>query len=280
VREPRPTKGGAAGVVFPASTDINAGMMRDPQEKDSKEPGDRHKVFWIYVLILGGGAALFFVGGLWVRNPSLPSYLYSQVTSWLNNESNPSSTRRAPAPPKTAADYLELTHYDVRALPADQRAIALALADAIGKAAAVQDRLSALDQNLRTELPTLQSANALSIYAKLKPEAATLLDAANQQKIFFETLESKLTQEFEKNELPEEMAKQVAALFYESTPGQKAVDQAAKLERLADELIAIANLLAETPNQWHVSADGTIHSTDKKLDAEYREHHEALEAAR
>ena len=254
--------------------------MQESREKDPKgrpeEPGDRHKVFWIYVLILGGGVVLFFLGGLLMRNPNLPSYLYSRVTSWLKNESDTSSSRRPPASLKTAADYLELTRYDVRVLSPDQRAIALTLADAIGNAAAVQDRLTALDQNVRNNLPTLKSASALSAYAKMKPEAAKLLDAADQQKVFFESLETKLTEQFERSGLHEELAKQVASLFYQGTPGQKAVDQAIKSEKLASELLAIANLFAETPNKWNVSADGTVHSPDKKLDQEYRGHHNAL----
>jgi hypothetical protein len=254
--------------------------MQESHEKDPKrrpeEPDDRHKVFWIYFLILGGGVVLFFFGGLLMRNPNLPSFLYSRVTSWLKNESDTSSSRRPAASLKTAADYLELTHYDVRVLPRDQRAIALTLADAIGNAAAVQDRLTALDQNMRNNLPTLKSASALSAYAKMRPEAANLLDAADQQKVFFQSLETKLTEQFERTGLHEELAKQVASLFYQGTPGQKAVDQAVKSEKMASELLAIANLFAETPNKWAVSSDGTVHSPDKKLDQEYRAHHNAL----
>ena len=257
--------------------------MQNSPEKGPKGrpegPNDRQRVFWIYVLILGGGVVFFFLGGLLMRNPNLPSYLYSRVTSWLRNESNTSSSRRLPPPPKTAEDYLELTHYDVRVLPPDQRGVALALADAIGNAAAVQDRLTALEQNVRNDLPTLKSANALSAYAKMKPAATTLLQAASQQKVFFLNLETKLTQQFERSGLHEDLAKQIAALFYQGTPGQKALDQADKSEKLASELLAIANLLSETPNKWRASGDGAISSPDKKLDDEYRTHHEALMAA-
>jgi hypothetical protein len=244
-----------------------------------EQPDDRHRVFWIYVLILGGGVVFFFLGGLLMRNPNLPSYVYARVTSWLQNERNTSSVRRPAAAPKTAEDYLELTHYDVRALPADQKGVALALADAIGNAAAVQDRLAALDQNVRNDLPTLKSVNALSAYTKIKPAAAALLQAANQQKIFFQGLETKLTEQFERSGIQEDLAKQIAALFYQGTPGQKAIDQAAQSEKLATELLAISNLLAETPNRWRVSSDGTIHAQDKKLDEEYRAHQEALNGA-
>jgi len=254
--------------------------MKDSPEKDpkgrSEKPDDRHRVFWIYVLILGGGVVFFFLGGLLMRNPNLPSYLYSRVTSWLRNESNTSSSRRLPPSPKTAEDYLELTHYDVRVLPADQRGVALALADAIGNAAAVQDRLTALEQNVRNDLPTLKSADALSAYAKMKPAATSLLQAANQQKVFFQSLETKLTQQFEASGIHEDLAKQVASLFYQGTPGQKAVDQAGKSEKLASELLAIANLLSETPNKWRVSSDGAIRAQDQKLDDEYRAHRDAL----
>jgi hypothetical protein len=254
--------------------------MQDSPENGPKrrpeQPDDRQRVFWIYVLILGGGVVFFFLGGLLMRNPNLPSYLYSHVTSWLKNERNPSSSRRPPPPPKTAEDYLELTHYDVRALPPDQKGVALALADAIGNAAAAQDRLAAVDQNVRNDLPTLKSANALSAYAKIKPTAATLLQAANQQKIFFQGLETNLTQQFERSGIHEDLAQQIAALFYQSTPGQKAVDQAVQSEKLASELLAIATLLAETPNKWRVSSDGTIISEDKKLEQEYRGHRDAL----
>jgi hypothetical protein len=250
--------------------------QKGPKGRQPEEPNDRHRVFWIYVLILGGGVVFFFLGGLLMRNPNLPSYLYSRVTSWLRNESNTSSSRRLPLPPKTAEDYLELTHYDVRVLPPDQRGVALALADAMGNAAAVQDRLTALEQNVRNDLPTLKSANALSAYANMKPAATTLLQAANQQKVFFQSLETKLTQQFERSGLHEDLAKQIAALFYQGTPGQKAVDQADKSEKLASELLAVANLLSETPNKWRASGDGAISSPDKKLDDEYRTHHEAL----
>ena len=254
--------------------------MRESREKNPKrrpeEPDDRHRVFWIYVLILGGGVVLFFLGGLLMGNPNLPSYLYSRVTSWLKNESDTSSFHRPPPSPKTAADYLELTRYDVRLLPPNQRAIALTLADAIGNAAAVQDRLTALEENVRNDLPTLKSASALSAYAKMKPDAAKLLDAADRQKVFFESLETKLTTQFERSGLHQDLAKQVASLVYQGTPGQKAVDQAIKSEKLAAELVALANLLAETPNKWDVSSDGTVHSPDKKLDEEYRAHHDAL----
>jgi hypothetical protein len=254
--------------------------MQDSPGNDHKgrpeRPDDRHRVFWIYVLILGGGIVFFFLGGLLMRNPNLPSYLYSRVTSWLRNESNASPSRRLPPPPKTAEDYLELTHYDVRVLPSDQRGVALALAEAIGNAAAVQDRLSALEQNVRNDLPTLKSADAISAYAKMKPAATTLLQAANQQKVFFQDLETKLTRQFESSGVHQDLAKQIASLFYQGTPGQKAVDQADKSEKLASELLAIANLLAETPNKWRVSSDGAIHAQDKKLDDEYRRHREAL----
>ena len=257
---------------------MQASPENDPKGRP-EQPDDRHRVFWIYVLILGAGVVFFFLGGLLMRNPQLPSYLYSRITSWLQNESNPSSSRGPPAPPKTAKDYLELTHYDLRVLPADQRGVALALADAIGNAAAVQDRLTALEQNVRNDLPTLKSANAVSAYAKMKPAAATLLEAANQQKVFFQSLETKLTQQFERSGIHEDLAKQIASLFYQETPGQKAVDQATKSEKLASELLAITNLLAETPNKWRVSSDGTIRSQDKKLEEEYREHREALISA-
>jgi len=257
---------------------MQASPENDPKGRP-EQPDDRHRVFWIYVLILGAGVVFFFLGGLLMRNPQLPSYLYSRITSWLQNESNPSSSRGPPAPPKTAKDYLELTHYDLRVLPADQRGVALALADAIGNAAAVQDRLTALEQNVRNDLPTLKSANAVSAYAKMKPAAATLLEAANQQKVFFQSLETKLTQQFERSGIHEDLAKQIASLFYQATPGQKAIDQATKSEKLASELLAITNLLAETPNKWRVSSDGTISSQDKKLEEEYREHREALISA-
>ena len=268
-------------IAFLAPLDIKAGMQKSRQ-KGSKErperPDDGQKIFWIYVLILGAGAIVFFLGGLLMRNPNLPSYVCSRINSWFKNESNSSSgtPSRPSASPKTAEDYLELTHYDVRVLPADQRGVALALADAIGNAAAVQDRLTALEQNMRNDLATLKSANAISTYAKIKPAATTLLEAANQQKLFFQSLEAKLTEQFERSGLYDDMAKQVASLFYQSTPGQKAIDQAAKSEKLANEVLSIANLLAETPNKWRVSSDGTITSQDKKLEEEYRGHREAL----
>jgi hypothetical protein len=256
--------------------------MQDSGDSDPKgrpeEPKDRHKVLWIYVLFLGGGVVIFFLGGLLLRNPNLPSYLYSAVTHWLKNQSNSSS--RLPSPsPKTAEDYLALTHYDASALPPNQKAMVLALANATSNATAVQDRLIALEQMVRKDLPSLKSADAISAYAKIKSEAATLLDAASQQKLFFENLQAKLAEQLEKNDLSPDLAKQVAALFYQGTPGQKAVDRAATLEKLASELLAVANLLAETPEKWSVSFDGSIHSSDKKLDEEYKSHRVALDAA-
>ena len=257
--------------------------MQDSRQRAPKPqregPGDRHKVFWVYVLVLGGGTVLFFLGGLLLRNPNLPSFLYSRVNSWWKNESDSSARLRPSGSPKSAEDYLALTRDDVRTLPPDQKAIALALADAIGNAAALQDRLAALAQSIRNDLPSLKSATAISAYAQMKPQAAKLLNAASQQKLFFENLESTLTGQLENSGVREEVAKQVASLFYQGTPGQKAVDQATKSDQLATEILAIANLLEETPSKWRVSSDGTIHSPDKKLEEEYQVHEAALSAA-
>lgn len=248
-------------------------------KREPEDPGDRHKVFWIYVLVLGGGTVLFFFGGLLMRNPNLASYLYSQVNSRWKNENNSSSLVRPSASPKSAEDYLALTRYNARALPPDQRAIALALTEATGNTSTLQNRLAALEQSVRNDLPSLKSANAIPAYAKIKPQATDLLNAANHQKIFFENLESTLAVQLAQNGVRQEIAKQVASLFYESTPGQKAVDQAAKSDQLATEILAIANLLEETPSKWLVSPDGTIHSPDKKLEEEYQAHAAALSAA-
>ena len=256
--------------------------MQDSRPRSPKprpeDPGDRHRVFWIYVLILGGGTVLFFVGGLLLRNPNLPSYLYSQVSNWLKNQHSSPSLPRPPVP-KSAEDYLALTHYDVRVLSPDQRAIALALAETAGNAAALQDRLTALDQSVRNDLPSLKSADAISAYVKMKPQTAKLLDAAGQQKRFFENLQPTLTEQLKKNGLREELAKEVASLIYQNASGQKALDQAAKSDKLATEILAIANLLQETPSKWLLSPSGAIYSQDKKLEEEYQAHEAELKAA-
>jgi hypothetical protein len=249
-------------------------------EEHPEEPGHRHKVFWVYVLILGGGVVIFFLGGLWVRNPDLPSYLYSQISGWLGSRNRPASGGLRPPPsPKTAEDYLALTHYDVRTLSAVQRAVALALVNLSGETADARDRLSHLAQTVLNDLPSLKSADALAAYQKIKPEATRLLDAADRQKNLFENLESNLATQLQNGGLNGEMAKEVAQRFYQDTPGRKAVDEAAKQQKLATELIAIANLLAETTGKWQVWSDGTIRSLDKKLDEEYGEHHNALMVA-
>src|SRR5258708_19244694 len=91
--------------------------MQDSRQRAPKpqpeEPGDRHKVFWIYLLVLGGGAALFFLGGLLLRNPNLPSFLYSQRTSWLKNQNNLASLPHPSPSPKSAENYLTLTPHHV-----------------------------------------------------------------------------------------------------------------------------------------------------------------------
>jgi hypothetical protein len=258
--------------------------VKDSRKSDPngppEEPGDHHKVFWIYVLILGGGAVVFFVGGFWVRNPNLPSYFYSEISRWLSNRNGSASGGSRPVPsPKTAEDYLGLTHYDVRSLSPVQKAVALALADLSGETADAQDRLSHLAQIVLNDLPSLKSTDAVAAYQKIKPEATRLLDAAGRQKILFENLESNLATQLQKSGLNREMAKEVAHRFYQDTPGQTAVDDAVKEQKLATELIAIANLLAETPNKWRVLSDGSIRSSDNKLDDEYRGHHDALDAA-
>ena len=250
----------------------------DPEEHP-EEPGDRHKVFWVYVLILGGGVVIFFLGGLWVRNPDLPSYLNSEISSWLSNRNRPASGGLRPPPtPNTAEDYLALTHYDLRTLSPVQRAVALALVNLSGETADARDRLSHLAQTVLKDLPSLKSADALAAYQKIKPEATRLLDAADLQKNLFENLESNLANQLQNGGLNSETAKEVAERFYQDTPGRKAVDEAGKQQKLATELIAIANLLAETTGKWQVSSDGTIRSLDKKLDEEYRAHRATLDA--
>ena len=223
---------------------------------------------------------IFFVGGLWLRNPNLPSYLYSEIVNRLSNRNSAGSGELKPAAsPRTAEDYLALTQSDLTKLSPAQKAVVLALANVSAETEDAQDRLTHLTQIVRNELPSLKSADAIAAYQSMRTDATHLLDAADQQKDLFENLQSNLATQLEKCGLGSEIAAQVAHLFYQGTPGQTAVDEAKKQQKLATELIAVANLLSETPGKWQVSSDGTIRSSDKKLDEEYRVHRAALEEA-
>jgi F0F1-type ATP synthase beta subunit len=75
------------------------------------------------------------------------------------------------------------------------------------------------------------------------------------------------------------MARQVATLFCQQMSAEAAVKRAAKLERFASELLATAELFAETPGEWSVSPTGQIHAKDPKLEQEYTEHRASLTEA-
>jgi hypothetical protein len=246
-------------------------MLKPDSDDRQEKQGRRRKVLLIYIVVLGGSTILFFLGGFLLRNPNAPSYVQAAVESWLKPK--PSAT------PETPAGYLELSRRKPTDLSPDQRLIARELTNLIAKISQAQDRLTASTVAVKTELPRLKTSDALAAYDRLKDEATKLANAASQQKALLDDLADRITQELQTRGLTNDIARQVANLFCQRIKAEAAVDHAAKVQQFASELLATAELFAETPGQWSVSPTGEIHSKDPKLEQEYTEHQSSLTAA-
>jgi hypothetical protein len=258
-------------VEFSCSADYPDGMLKPDSDDRQEKQGHRRKVLLIYILVLGGSAILFFLGGFLLRNPSAPSYFQAAVESWLKPK--PSVT------PITAEDYLELSRQKPTDLSPELKLIARDLANLITKVSQAQDRLTASTAAVNAELPRLKTSEALAAYDRLKDEATKLASAASQQKALLDGLADRITQQLQTHGLTNDMARQVANLFGQRIKAEALADHAAKVQQFASELLATAELLAETPGQWSASPTGEIHSKDPKLEQEYTEHQANLTAA-
>jgi hypothetical protein len=246
-------------------------MLKPDSDDRQEKPGHRRKVLLIYIVVLGCSTLLFFLGGLLLRNPNAPFYFQAAVESWLKPK--PSAT------PKTAEDYLELSRQKPTDLSPDQKLIARELANLTAKISQAQERLTASIATVKAELPRLNTADALAAYDRLKDEATKLASTASQQKALLDDLADRITQQLETRGLTNDMARQVANLFCQRINAEAAINHAAKVQQFASELLATAELFAETPGQWSVSPTGEIHSKDPKLEEEYTEHQTSLTAA-
>jgi hypothetical protein len=263
----------AQGVEFCYSAGYPDGMLKPGNDDRQERPGYRRKVLLVYAFVLGSSAILFFLGGFLLRNPNALPYFRAAIESWWKPKT------RGPDAPTTAADYLKLSHRNLTDLSPEQKPIARELADLARKVSEIQGRLDSSKEAVQEQLPRLKTADALSAYTGLKAEAAKLASAAGRQKAFFEGLEDWITERLKTRGLSSDMAGQVAALFCQRVNAQDAINQAAKLQGFASELLCTAELLAETPGQWTVFSNGEIRSKDPKLEEEYREHQTSLVAA-
>ena len=100
------------------------------QRKMLQKDASRNRSFpYLVVLILVGEMTVSFTGGLIVGNPWLPKYLVDRVNG--RSREAVAQTVKAPPPPSTAIEYLNLMNYDEKVLTPAERSVASILNDAV-----------------------------------------------------------------------------------------------------------------------------------------------------
>ena len=117
-------------------------ILRPPlghrDEEAPPPPRNRFIRFVFAVLFLVIGAAVFFAGGVVVRNPELPNYLLDRIVRGFHGAASgrtatgkgvvsSAENLKPPPPPTTPEQYLNLMSYDENSLPSDERAVASVL---------------------------------------------------------------------------------------------------------------------------------------------------------
>jgi hypothetical protein len=128
---------------------------------------NRFLQFFFGVLFLMIGMAIFFVGGVVVRNPELPNYLLDQiVTRFLGTKGNHRTSNEyaggavrnvtPPPSPQTAEEYLNLMNYDENILLPDERTVASILNHSVSLVMAGGPPIQIFGQQIIPKLQTLK----------------------------------------------------------------------------------------------------------------------------
>ena len=165
--------------------------------------------FLVFALFLVGEMAISFIGGLIIRNPWLPNYLVDRISGHAPQQVAVQKVK-APPPPSTAGEYLNLMNYDEKVLPPNERTVASILNDTVAHLEIRKPPFQLFREQILPQIEAVQPGEDLT---KIRTAVQQCQDFANSAIHYYSDISEQLTAKLKTAGLPASTARAVAKHF-------------------------------------------------------------------
>jgi len=236
------------------------------QRKVLQGHASRSSSFRLFVigLILAGEMTISFTGGLIVGNPWLPNYLVDRVNGRSQNVAT--GNVKAPPPPSTAIEYLNLMNYDEKALTPAERSVAGILNDAVAHLDIRKPPFQIFSQQILPKIETVQPGEDL---AKLRAAVQQCQDIADSAVHYYQDISAQLTAKLKVAGVPAATAQETAETFAQWAQDVGKVPWPTEVNKACASITTLLDVLSENSSQWTRQSDGHLLFTSQQLLDQY-----------
>ena len=211
-------------------------------------------------LILIGEVTVSFTGGLIVRNPWLPNYLVDRVNG--RSPEIAAQTVKAPPPPSTAIEYLNLMNYDEKALTPAERSVASILNDAVSHLDLRKPPFQIFSDQILPKIETVQPGEDL---VKVRSAVQQCQDIADSAVHYYQEVSEQLTVKLKAAGVPAATAHETAQTFAQWAQDVGKVPWPTEVNKACASITTLLDVLSENSSQWTRQSDGHLLFTSQQL---------------
>ena len=215
-------------------------------------------------LIIVGEVTVSFTGGLIVRNPWLPNYLVDRVNG--RSPGIAAQAVKAPPPPSTAIEYLNLMNYDEKALTPAERSIASILNDAVAHLDIRKPPFQIFSDQILPKIETVQPGEDL---VKIRASVQQCQDIADSASHYYQEVSEQLTVKLKAAGVPAATAHETAQTFAQWAQDVGKVPWPTEVNKACASITTLLDVLSENSAQWTRQSDGHLLFTSPQLLDQY-----------
>ena len=234
--------------------------QRKMLQKDASRNGS--VPYLVGVLILVGEMTVSFTGGLIVANPWLPNYLVDRV----NGHYREAVAQKAPPPPSTAIEYLNLMNYDEKALTPAERSVASILNDAVARLDLRKPPFQIFSEQILPKIETVQPGEDLT---KIRAAVRQCQDITDSAVHYYNEVSAQLTVKLTAAGVPPATAHETAQTFARWAQDVGKVPWPAEVNKACTSITTLLDVLSENSSQWTRQSDGHLLFTSQQLLDQY-----------
>ena len=240
-----------------------------------QKDASRNRSFpYLVVLILVGEMTVSFTGGLIVGNPWLPKYLVDRVNG--RSREAVAQTVKAPPPPSTAIEYLNLMNYDEKVLTPAERSVASILNDAVAHLDIRKPPFQIFSEQILPKIETVQPGEDL---AKIRGAVRQCQDITDSAVHYYNEVSEQLTVKLKAAGVPPATAHETAQTFARWAQDVGKVPWPAEVNKACTSITTLLDVLSENSSQWTRQSDGHLLFTSQLLLDQYNAATAELNAA-
>src|SRR5258707_6512533 len=219
----------------------------------------------VFALFIVGEMAISFIGGLIIRNPWLPNYLVDRIRGHAPQAVAVQKVK-APPPPSTAGEYLNLMNYDEKVLPPNERAVASILNDTV---AHLEIRKAPFQLFREQILPQIEAVQPGEDLTKIRTAVQQCQDFANSAIHYYSDISEQLTAKLKTAGVPASTGRDVADTFAKCAQDVRNIAWPTEVNKACASITTLLDVLSGNASGWKRQSDGHLLFTSQALLDQY-----------